>query len=908
METWMKHQNLPQQGLFAVPPGLPVDLARYQALHRIDQSILGLQDDRQIADRVLNFLPDLLPEAIAAWIYLVQEPDQEPQLVEISRMISEVELAPDLPERSLPLQPWLESKPELLEGELILSGFPAGFSLKQGQPIIDVEQFQFILAPILSGQGLSGLLQIALPAAVDPLPPDLWVVNEIAGSLALALGGASKQKAEQERLREAELMRDIMGALASSADLNQTLEIILVNLRSLVSYDQARLFLLDNSSKSQALADLYPEGHAERGVFPADDPVVTELQSRREALIVPDLALDERFANWLEMQTVHGWMGVPIFAGDEMIGFLSLGSLQVDHYGDADAELVQIFANQIGRILERAWLHEQSHRQSEELEVLSKITYALGQVDSQESIFPAIIDQVSQFYGALGGTFLFPDKFETGMYVRHSQNSALTGMVLSDGENVFWDVYHSGQVVTIANVPAYLKKHAHELYERLFEGGQFAAVIPLKSQEITYGVLLLLFRQASSAAFENLRLLDTVAAIAGTFLHRAIFLEALEKQLNVRTRHLTALYQINQIAGQAFDTYDLVAELLQISLEVMGSRSGAILLLDIERGTLDLAAQQQLPAGIHSYFQQLPLSEPFWEEMLNADGPLVIPNLSEELRLPPQFRSLDNEGQNACLLAPVKAGKQPLGLITILPESILGYSIEDITLFINIADQIGSAIERTRLVKKARQAAIIEERQRLARELHDSVTQLIYSQVLFAGAGLRVLDRGNLELLQQNLERIDLSARQALKEMRLLVYELRPLVYLQEGLVTALEHRLEAVEKRSGINAELIVDGELDLDESVELSLYRIIEEALNNTLKHSSAHNVSIRIQETSQELLIEIIDDGCGFDTAHAQRRSGMGLQNMRERTDNLGGEMNIHSLPGDGTRLSVRIGFEK
>jgi len=247
-------------------------------------------------------------------------------------------------------------------------------------------------------------------------------------------------------------------------------------------------------------------------------------------------------------------------------------------------------------------------------------------------------------------------------------------------------------------------------------------------------------------------------------------------------------------------------------------------------------------------------------------------------------------------------------LITILPESILGYSIEDITLFINIADQIGSAIERTRLVKKARQAAIIEERQRLARELHDSVTQLIYSQVLFAGAGLRVLDRGNLELLQQNLERIDLSARQALKEMRLLVYELRPLVYLQEGLVTALEHRLEAVEKRSGINAELVVDGELDLDESVELSLYRIIEEALNNTLKHSSAHNVIIRMQESSQELLIEIIDDGCGFDTAHAQRRSGMGLQNMRERTDNLGGEMNIHSLPGDGTRLSVRIGFEK
>jgi two-component system NarL family sensor kinase len=162
---------------------------------------------------------------------------------------------------------------------------------------------------------------------------------------------------------------------------------------------------------------------------------------------------------------------------------------------------------------------------------------------------------------------------------------------------------------------------------------------------------------------------------------------------------------------------------------------------------------------------------------------LVVPDTTQEIslpgsesipvELPAEFAKLAKAGQRAFIGAPIRAKGQVLGLLSLFDRTILDYSLEDITLFMTIADQIGSSIERARLMKQAEIAAVVQERQRLARELHDSVTQLLYSQVLFAGAGLKVLSQGDSSLAEQHLARIDQAAQQALKEMRLLVYQLR---------------------------------------------------------------------------------------------------------------------------------------
>jgi signal transduction histidine kinase len=198
----------------------------------------------------------------------------------------------------------------------------------------------------------------------------------------------------------------------------------------------------------------------------------------------------------------------------------------------------------------------------------------------------------------------------------------------------------------------------------------------------------------------------------------------------------------------------------------------------------------------------------------------------------------------------------------------------------------------------------MEERQRLARELHDSVTQLIYSQVLYAGAGLKVLSNGDTQLSQQYLSRIHQVARQALKEMRLLVYELRPKDFLEDGLAGALQRRLDSVERRSEINAQLVVQGQIDLDEAAEIALYYIAMEALNNILKHSAATSVFILLWGDGDKVTLEVADDGCGFNLEKMENQGGLGLTSMRERAAAFQGELEIITHPGQGTRIIATI----
>ncbi len=215
--------------------------------------------------------------------------------------------------------------------------------------------------------------------------------------------------------------------------------------------------------------------------------------------------------------------------------------------------------------------------------------------------------------------------------------------------------------------------------------------------------------------------------------------------------------------------------------------------------------------------------------------------------------------------------------------------------------------ERVRAEKALRELAVLEERGRLARELHDSVTQSLYSVTLFAEAARRLVGIGDEGRTRSYLKQLGETAQQALKEMRLLVYELRPSGLEQEGLAGALEQRLSAVEERAGVEARLLVEGTVDLPKSVEEGLYRIAQEALNNALKHAAASSVTVRIRAAAEVVELEVADDGKGFDPDAVGDKGGMGLVSMRERAERLGGTLRVVSAPGEGTKVQgqVRLG---
>jgi PAS domain S-box-containing protein len=195
-----------------------------------------------------------------------------------------------------------------------------------------------------------------------------------------------------------------------------------------------------------------------------------------------------------------------------------------------------------------------------------------------------------------------------------------------------------------------------------------------------------------------------------------------------------------------------------------------------------------------------------------------------------------------------------------------------------------------------------EERRRLAQDLHDSVTQSLYSVSLMAEAARRRSAAGEQQVTAEFIARLGELSRQALRQLRLLVYELRPGVLEQEGLAGVLQHRLEAVERRAGIQAHLIEENETPIPPTLQGELFRIAQEALNNALKHASATAVTVRLGETAGDIILEVADNGRGFDVTMIGAAGGLAA--MRRRVESLGGRLDILPQSGGGVVVRARV----
>jgi PAS domain S-box-containing protein len=212
---------------------------------------------------------------------------------------------------------------------------------------------------------------------------------------------------------------------------------------------------------------------------------------------------------------------------------------------------------------------------------------------------------------------------------------------------------------------------------------------------------------------------------------------------------------------------------------------------------------------------------------------------------------------------------------------------------------------QAQLVEQQRELAKVEERQRIARNLHDSLSQSIHSLGLFSDTLAAAIDRNDLKRARQILERVQESARQAHKETRLLLYELQnPTIERVIDLVQSLEERLEKVERHTGVKAQIILEGSLEhCPQEWYENLFWITIEALNNALKHAFAQNVQVCICCSLQSMELDVNDNGIGFNVEEVYA-GGMGLDNLRARAQLLGGTLTIESQPEKGTTVHLRV----
>lgn len=372
-----------------------------------------------------------------------------------------------------------------------------------------------------------------------------------------------------------------------------------------------------------------------------------------------------------------------------------------------------------------------------------------------------------------------------------------------------------------------------------------------------------------------------------------------EQRVADRTHELKTLYDVMLITNSILDLPTLLTRCLELAIAAVQCWWGTIHLWPPDNpATPQLAASSGRPP------EDVPLllAVPEWQAVVqtvhDTGQPQSVPQLAQDQRL-------------SYLGVPMFVSGQVAGVLSVYGGSTPTLTSEQVSLLMTLVEPISVAIERARLLHQTEQSAALEERQRMARELHDSVTQLIYSLYLRLETQRRSRGRTARSGSKPELEQLSAIAHQALKELRLILFELRPLELQHAGLVPALRQRLEAVERRAGLEAHIVVEANNAwLDQVlrqplVEETLYRIAQEALNNALKHSAATAVDLTLSAEDQRLIFYVSDNGRGFDLAAvADRGGGQGLASMRERALKAGGQFIVHTAPGQGTRVCVEL----
>jgi signal transduction histidine kinase len=230
------------------------------------------------------------------------------------------------------------------------------------------------------------------------------------------------------------------------------------------------------------------------------------------------------------------------------------------------------------------------------------------------------------------------------------------------------------------------------------------------------------------------------------------------------------------------------------------------------------------------------------------------------------------------------------------------FSVDDVSLLVALAKQLGIIIENHRLRDHIRENAVIAERHRLARDLHDSITQSLYSINLFAHSVRQAAEIGDSQQLANSIDRVEAISQTALKEMRLLLYQLLPPLLTEKSLADVLQLRFDSVERRLGIDVDYLVEGSFDLPVEIAEDMYWVAIETLNNSLKHAKASRVTVELVMVAPTFSLKIVDNGQGFSPDGVQ--GGMGLPNIQERVERMGGSLSIKSVPGAGTTVAITL----
>jgi signal transduction histidine kinase len=621
----------------------------------------------------------------------------------------------------------------------------------------------------------------------------------------------------------------------------------------------------------------------------------------------PDLAKATSVINY----ALRSILCVPLHVQGNRIGVLYLDNrVKVGQFEGDDLALALAIADQAAIALRNAQLHQEVvNRARQQMEVLHRIQ-SLNQISCKvqglnnfHDVLVSIGEELEQF--GYHCTIALLNADATRLEVHYYSSKAARGPQAS---------YPEGKVLTVALADTVICHQALEARNGRFVSNpnevmaellgrpdnlawQPAFVAPLVANNRTLGVLIL---GLDNTSVEEPSLLMAFANQVATIIE----ISRLRTELEGRLTEMQSVLAITRAMVSELGLDNLL-EFIMVQAEYLTNAEGAaVLLLSDDGQWLEVAtpihSSSRMKAGARLLVRESLPGLAMASQRIQVRNTLVKSEQVTPVRSllrPVVLRSL--------MCAPLVARGENLGVLMVWNKRGHVFTQNDSRLIGLFADQAALALQNAHLHARNRQLAVEEERHRLARDLHDSVTQSLYSIALAAQASLKLMDQARVDgEIRCTIEHIQVTSRSALADMRHQLCDLHPTAVVSGGLMEALAQHCAVLREQYALAIEFVAEQEPPLSSCQREALYYIAREALWNAINHAGARRVDVLLTQGSDYVALRIMDNGAGFDPTIFARGETRGLRNIEERANLAGGIFELETGLGHGTRITVRI----
>jgi signal transduction histidine kinase/HAMP domain-containing protein len=750
----------------------------------------------------------------------------------------------------------------------------------------------------------------------------LSVARAMASQAAVALENARLYETAQQRARELSTLLEVSLNAAASIELGPLVNLVLRELDGVIPHDRVAIQTYEKGYLTVLAArDASPAGEKAEGrdgyrVRVADDFFATRFPDRIPAIIDDILDEGDLAKEFRAIAHPHinsglvprgSYMAIPLMSRDHIVGLLTLMRDQPGFYTVDHASLGRAIGSQIAIAVDRARSFEREARRARELSTLLDVSRGVASNIELDPLLESVLDQlvsIVDYDRAVvwvheGNALVIRaarDLGGAGGYV----TSTRIGDRLDTSEEPLPSWFTGDEPVIIDDVrgetPEAREYRAHLRPDRVSDPphGSYMG-IPLFVQDHVVGMLALARDEAGYYTLEHARLGRAIGSQIAVAIDNARLFEETRRS----ARETEALLRADRELFGTLNLDEVLQALVDVAVDVLAADKSVVVL---HQGDIDVvrAARNHSPDNL-ALFSQTLATMPHEEPPPEGQTPQVYIDAPAEA---PEFvrEALARESIASHISVPVKDATRMLGVFGVSFVTEHAFTDDEQRLYVALADRAAVAIQNAELYERAQHAASLEERQRLARELHDSVSQALYGIALGARtARLRINE--NPATAAEPIDYVATLAEAGLAEMRALIFELRPESLATEGLVAAIEKQIASTRARHQLSIDAELMDEPDCQLEVKEALYRITQEALQNVVKHALATHVSVELARNGVGLRLTVSDDGRGFDPSR-EFPGHIGLHSMPERAAKLGGSVVVESVPGRGTRVTAEI----